>query len=360
MRPRIVVTGLGFALCAGAIAWGVLSDARTAHWEALLAQIESAEDRLPFEGVREAGSGAETVRLRIVSREGRKRVEFLGLRGGVKPLPGPRGPRVPFFGGMPIVFRPGEGPWKKRIKDLDLAVRNYDVVRIGPETVAGRAAEVIELRPRFAGRPGYRVAADLENRFPLCFQVVQGPETIFESRFESIAFPPAGAGKALEEPPRRPGWLRIEREECPREELPRRLGYALWLPSALPPGFEARGSEILRLKVQVPEAAREAMKSFLPIGLPRVDVPVAHVHYTDGLAAFSVVECPAGSELWKFLKNFVPSDGPATSGGRVVVRKFADRRGSAFLLELGGTVVVVAGNVSAGEIERIIPTFERR
>jgi hypothetical protein len=360
MKPKVAVTGLSFALCAGAIAWGVLSDARTTHLEAYLAEIEGAEDAVPYEGVREMGSGAETVKLRISSRGGQRRIEFLGFRGGVRPVPGKRAPRVPFFGGLPMVFRPGEGQWKKKIKDFELAVRNYDVIPGGRETVAGRVAEVLELRPRHPGRPGYRVSADLENRFPLRFQVLQDSVTVFETRFESISFHPAFGEKTFDEPARRPGWLRVEREEAPLDQLPRRAGYALWLPTVLPPGFEARGAEFLRLGVEIPEEAREALKSFLPIGLPKMDVPVAHVNYTDGMAVLSVVECPADSELWKFMKKFIPSDGPSTSGGKIVVRKFADRRGSAYLLELEGTVVLVAGNVAAGEIERIIPTFERR
>jgi hypothetical protein len=114
------------------------------------------------------------------------------------------------------------------------------------------------------------------------------------------------------------------------------------------------------VRFEIPESAREAMKSFLPVGLPKVDVPVAHVNYTDGMAVLSVVECPADSELWKFLRRFVPAEGPKQAGGKVVARKFADRRGAAYLMELEGTVVLVAGNVSAEEIEKIIPTFERR
>ena len=116
-----------------------------------------------------------------------------------------------------------------------------------------------------------------------------------------------------------------------------------------------RGAEIFRVRVEIPEG----MKAFLPVGLPKVDVPVVHVNCTDGMAVLSVVECPADSELWKFLSKFVP-DGAKKIDGKVVARKFADRRGAAYLLELEGTVVLVAGNVSAEEIEKIIPTFTRR
>ena len=68
MKPRTAVTALFFALLAGAIGWGVLADARATRLEALLAQIEVAEDTLPYEGVREMGGADGGVRLRIRSR----------------------------------------------------------------------------------------------------------------------------------------------------------------------------------------------------------------------------------------------------------------------------------------------------
>jgi hypothetical protein len=362
MKAKTVVTVLFFAFCAGAIGWGVLADARATRLEALLAQIEAAEDAVPYEGVREMGGADGGVRLRVASQGGHKRVEFLGFRGGSKPAPGlKRLPKVPFFGGgIPMFLRPGEGQWKKRVKDFELAVRNYDVVVGGRETVAGRLAEIVELRARHSGRPSYRVAADLETRFPLSFEVLRGDERVFETRFESITFYPRFAEKAFDEPAPRPSWIKVDREEVSREHLSTRAGYGVWLPASLPRGFEPRGAELFRVRVEVPENARAAIKTFLPFGLPKIDVPVAHVNYTDGMAVFSVVECPADSELWKFLKKFVPSDGPSMSGGKVVARKFSDPRGAAYLMELEGTVVLVAGNVDAAEIEKIIPTFERR
>ena len=362
MKPKSAVTILCFALCAGAIAWGVLSDARSTALEALLARIEAAEDSVPYEGVREMGGPDGGVRLRIAYKEGHKRIDFLGFRGGAPKAPaGARPPRVPFFGGgIPAFLRPGEGQWKKRVKDIELAVRNYDVVIAGRETVAGRAADLIELHSRHPGRPDYRIAADVENRFPLRFEVLSAAGTVFETRFESIAFHPKFAEKAFDEPPARPNWIKVDREEIALDRLRERAASPLWLPASLPCGFEARGAELLRVRVELPEKAREAIKNFLPVALPKLDVPVAHVNYTDGMAVFSVVECPAGSELWSFLKKFVPTGGPSTSNGNVVAQKFSDRRGAAYLMELEGTVILIAGNVAAEEIENIIPSFERR
>lgn len=359
--PRAAVTVLFFALCAGAIGWGVLADARTTRLETLLASIEAAEEAVPYEGVREMGSGADAVQLKISSDGTRRRVEFLGFRGATKPAAGPRRPpKVPFFGGIPLFLRPGEGQWKRKFKDFELAVRNYDVVVAGRETVAGREADVLELRARHPGRPSYRVASDVENRFPLAFRVVDGTQTVFETRFLSIAYRPKSAEKTFEEPAPRPQWIHVDREEASVDRIAKTAGYGIWLPSSLPRGFERKGSELFRVRVEIPEGAREAIKSFLPMGLPRVDRPVVHVNYTDGMAVLSVVECPADSELWTFLKKFVPPEGPAAAAGKVVARKFADPRGSAYLLELDGTVVLLAGNVAAAEMEKIIPTFERR
>ena len=64
MRRAAVVVPV-FALLSGAIAWGVLTDARAARLEAILEQIEAAETRASYAGVREIRA-AETVRLKAI------------------------------------------------------------------------------------------------------------------------------------------------------------------------------------------------------------------------------------------------------------------------------------------------------
>lgn len=364
IKPRSAVTVVFFALCAGAIAWGVFADARTTRLEALLGEIRHAEGGPPGEisylGIRDVGGPDGSVQLKVWSSGGTQGTEFVGFRGGSRPsTSAKRPPRIPFFGGIPNFLRPGEGEWKRRIKDADLTVRNYDITLEGRETIAGRPADLIRLQSRHPGRPSYRIAADVENRFPLGFQVLQDGATVFESKFQSITFRPDFAGRIPEPTPPRANWIKVERREVPVSQLASEAGYGIWRPASLPGGFELRGAEIVRVRVDVPEGAREALKAFIPGGLLRLDLPVVHVNYTDGMAVLSVVECAADSELWKFLSKFVPG-GAGPSDGKVVARKFADRRGAAYLLELEGTVVLVAGNVSADEIEKIIPTFERR
>jgi len=344
-----------FLLTAGAIAWGVLSEAREAKLQTFLSSIEAAEEEIPYVGTRILG-GAERVKLRIWSRDGRKQVDFLGFEGTAKPVhraPGSRpGPALPMF------LRPGHDQWKRKIKDVALAVRNYDVVVTGRDTVAGRACEIIEVRARHPGRPSYRVAADLENRFPLRFEVLSGAKPIFETWFSEIEYRPAFPEHTFTER-FRPNWLKVTQEEVPVDHIGDAAGFTVLRPAALPAGFELRGSEILHLRVEIAKELRETVRPFLPFPVPDMDATVAQFTYTDGLAAVALVECSASSDLWQRLKKFVPApSGPA--GDSVVARKFSDRGGTAYLLEHEGTVVLAAGNIAAEDIESMIRTLERR
>src|SRR5207247_549650 len=102
-----------FTLAAGAIAWGVLSDAREARLQRSLTSIESAEERIPYAGTRVMGED-EAVKLRVWSQDGHKRVEFLGFQ---RPPPKSSVPRLPFAGNVPLFLRPGHDQWKKKVKD---------------------------------------------------------------------------------------------------------------------------------------------------------------------------------------------------------------------------------------------------
>ena len=359
MKARIPVLVLSFGLVAGAIAWGVFVDARDTRLQQLLSDIESAEDRIPHEGVRLLKS-AETVAFRVASRDGHKRVEFLGVRDGVKRPRPSKAHRIPFFGSVPVFLRPGHDQWKRRVKDFDLAVRNYEVAVTGRDVVAGRAADVVDVRARHPGRSSYRFWADVENRFPLAFQVLAEGAPVFETRFEEIVFHPRFPDRAFDETTR-PGWIRVTREVVSPERLGERAGFGVWAPARLPRGFERRGAEVIRVRLELPDSVREAVKGFFPGGVPNFDVAVAHLNYTDGMAVLSVVQIPSDSDFWGFIKRFLPAQ--AKANGDVVAQKFADRRGAAYLLELEGTVVLAAGNVQPEQdpgFEAMIRSFERR
>jgi hypothetical protein len=360
VKAKLSVCVALFLMTAGAIAWGVLTDAREARYQTLLTSIEAAEERIPYQGTRIVG-GAETVKLRILSRgDGHKRVDFLGVEGQKAPAARST-PRLPFGGMLPTFLRPGHDQWKRKVKDAALAVRNYAITFPGRDIVAGRDCEIIDVRSRHEGRPSYRVAVDVENRFPLRYEVFSRGQLLFETHFAEIQYHlPLPAG-TLEEK-RRPNWLNVSQEEVAAERMTEAAGFPVLRPNYLPRGFELRGSELIRVKAELSKELRETIKPFLPFSMPKLETSVAHFTYTDGLAAVAVVEISASTELWRHLKTFVPSIGSAatTPDGKVVARKFSDRGGAAYLLETAGTVVLVAGNVDSNEIESMIRTLERR
>jgi negative regulator of sigma E activity len=358
MKVKVPVSIAAFLLTTGAIAWGVLTDVRETRLQRLLTTIEAAEETIPYVGTRHM-VGAETVKLRVWSSDGHKRVDFLGLEGASKKAPRTAGPRLGWSGGVPLFLRPGRDQWKKKIKDPILAVRNYDIVVTGRQTVAGRECEVIEVNARHEGRPSYRVLADAANRFPLRYEVISQGQTVFETHFAEIQYHPAIPADTFDTRKRR-DWLNVSQEEVPAERMADAAGFTVLRPSYLPRGFELRGSELIRVKAELSKELQGTLRPFLPFPLPKLDAAVAHFTYTDGIAAVAVVECSASSELWQHLKKWIPGTATVPAGDKVVARKFSDRGGSAYLLEVGGTVVLAAGNVAPDEIESMIRTLERR
>lgn len=358
MKTRILAAATIFALGAGAIAYGVLADARTARLQALLSEIETAEERVPHSGTRVLQGTDWSVTLRVAAEGGRSRVELVELSGGKKPAARKAlAARVPFLANFPEFLKPAHGQWGRKIKDYGLALRNYEIEPAGRVVVAGREADLLEVRARHGGRPGYRVAADAANRFPLRFEVVSEGRRVFSAEFREIEYAaevPAGSSA-----PRKPSWLKVGRDEVPFHEVPARVDYGIWAPARLPAGFELRRSALVRVEVDLPEEIRRGMER-LPFAIPRLDARVAHFDYTDGIAVLSVVECPAKSELWKLVRGFLGAGAKEGPGSPVVVRRFADAGGSAFFLEIEDTAILAAGNVAAREIEEMIRTLKRR
>jgi hypothetical protein len=359
MKTRVAVCVATFVLTAGAIAWGVLTDAREARLQVMLTSIEAAEREIPYVGTRLMG-GPETVKLRIWSRAGEKRVDFLGITGATaKKATRTSAPRFPFSGAVPAFLRPGRDQWKRKIKDPVLAVRNYEIVLAGRAVVAGRECDVIEVNARHPGRPSYRVMADIANRFPLRYEVLSKGQTVFETHFDEILYDPAIPAGTFDSRGR-PDWLSVSQEEVSADRMGGAAGFAVLRPGYLPKGFELRGSELIRVRAELSKHLQETLKPFLPFALPKLDASVAHFTYTDGIAAVAIVECSASSGLWQHLKKWIPGTATVAAGDQVFTRKFSDRAGSAYLLEVDGTVVLAAGNVDSDEIESMIRTLERR
>lgn len=347
-----------FLLTAGAISWGVLSDARETELQRLLTSVEAAEQEVPYVGTRLMG-GAETVKLKILSRDGRKRIDFLGVERSSRPLSRNSTIRLPFGGGLPMVLRPGQDQWKRKVKDAALAVRNYDIAITGRRAVAGRECDVIEIQARHPGRPSYRVMADVANRFPLQYEVLSQGHRIFETHFTEIQFnPQVQIGVSGDR--RHPNWLKVSQEQVPPERMSETAGFTVLRPTTLPEGFQVRGSELIHVSAEISRKLRESLAPLLPFPLPKIDADVVQFTYTDGLAVVAVVECSATSNLWQSLKKFIPGTATRLAGDRVVARKFSDRGGTAYLLEVEGTVILVAGTLASDEIESMIGTLERR
>jgi len=363
MKFRAAVWVSVFVLTAGAISWGVLTDARETRLQQFLTSIEAAEREIPYVGTRLMG-GPETVKLRVWSRGGEKRVDFLGITNAPK-----KTARLPFSGGVPMFLRPGRDQWKRKIKDPVLAVRNYDVAVTGHAVVAGRECEVIEVHARHPGRPSYRVLADVANRFPLRYEVLSKGQLVFETHFDEIQYDPTIPAGTFDTR-KRPDWLSVSQEEVPINRMADAAGFTVLQPGYLPRGFALRGSELIHVRAELSKELQGTLKPFLPFALPKIDASVAHFTYTDGIAAVAIVQCSASSELWQHLKKWIPGSSPvmsgdpasaeASAGKQVLARKFSDRGGSAYLLEVDGTVVLAAGNVDSAEIESMIRTLERR
>ena len=203
MKSRSIFTVLTFSLVAGAIAYGVLEDAREARLTALVAEVVEAERTLAYDGTREMMKGRGTVVLRVWGQGERTGVDFVRSDGFSRSSSSSRRRhgrhrRGPYFGQFPTFLKPGHGKWKQRIKDPGLVVRNYEILSEGRETVAGRAADVFLLEPRHKGRATYRVWVDAENRFLLGFQVRRDDRAVFETRLRIVfARPPCRLPRAL-------------------------------------------------------------------------------------------------------------------------------------------------------------------
>jgi hypothetical protein len=356
---RVVLSCAAFLAAGGAIAWGVWTDAREARLAELLRRTDAAETALSYRGVKRIGAGEDPLRLRYASSGGERRVEFLG---GAPRFPGRAG-RAPALEGLSFFLRPEPGPGRRTERDRQLTLRNYELKAAGVGRIAGRDAEFWELHPRHEGRPSYRLGIDAERRLSLSFEMRRDGASVFSTSFEEIEFDAPSAAEPVAGPGpgrRGPKWLKVDREASTPERLSEAAGFPVWRPAWLPPGFEPRGAEVIRLRPDLSPELREAVARLSHLPLPETGTTLVKATYTDGLAFLAYIQVPAASELWGFVKRFVPAGSPEGPGGRLVARKFPDRGGAAYLLELEGSVLFVAGNAAPVEMETMIRTFERR
>jgi hypothetical protein len=357
VRLRVPLLILGFGLLAGPIAAALLADARVARTQRLIAEIQAAEAGLTFNGVRTLTSYEKDVPITTVLRVAgappdRRAVELVGVEGS------PAAPKGRPQGMNPLTFlvqiqaalaAPGVGrqPGRQdRFGDPALVARNYVLGSLGRDTVAGRAADGFELVPRHAGRARFRLWADAENRFLLRFQVWIDGALSLETSHRSIAFGSAGSadfrGHAA---PRWTSMVGLQRDRLQgSDELPVAVKFRAFVARELPDGFVLREMEVVRVTVPGIKAPFEAM----------------HAAYTDGMATVLLLEFDANNKLWKQMQAWMagmgeaPSPAPAAKKGEIVAERLSGRSGSAIRMTVEGTEVVVAGQVPADELERMV------
>ncbi|MBI2901609.1 MAG: hypothetical protein HYY17_15605 [Planctomycetes bacterium] len=305
-------------LCGSAAATGLAVAAkvrRDAARNTLVAMV-AAEENGTYTAevrVRERREGQEREhRFRVVRAGGRTSIDSVGepkeRRGGTDhrrrgggPMMGPSRSRVP-------------------ITDVDLVLQNYHVAVEGDESVAGRAARRIAVRPKFPGRPSCTLWIDRERSLLLKYETQDRTVETLSLSFEAKA-------------PERKGWSRShERREVSLADLPGAVGFPVAVPTWLPKGFRFHRATVSR---------RESVESL-------------QLLYTDGLAVVSVLENPEGSE-WGRSWNWLKRKDDACRAGRI------SREGRTMLtVSLEGVVVTVAGSIPEKELVDLLGSMELR
>lgn len=348
-KLRMVLVPLAFTAITGPIAWGLLGDAATARDRALLDEIQRAEETAAFTGVRtitvDHPDGAVTTVLRVLGSAGERHVEFVEARlpSGEIRRPDDKSKRAapgPFswLGRLRgIASGRGHGGRMSRFSQSAAILENYQLLRQGRETIAGRAADRFELHPRFAGRAAYRLWADAATRLLLRFQVLAaGGGVACDISHESVSFRPVSLP-----PPAKPGPgelpIRIERQALSREDL-RGLGFQAWLPDRRPAGFELRSTELVQVK-----------------GL--FEAEGVQAWYSDGMASIVLVEFRADNPFWQRLRPLIP--GLGNPGDSFVARRLTHPGGTLINVTLEGTEVFAAGQVGGDELEAMVRSLKK-
>ena len=128
----------------------------------------------------------------------------------------------------------------------------------------------------------------------------------------------------------KPRWGSITQEKISFQENPT-FGFPVWIPQIVPPGFSL--TDAIRMKIKSG-----------PIHLE-----VVYCVYSDGIALFSLLQFSSENPLWKMMKTFIPE---SKEGKGIFTRKISLGIGSVFILEMNGTVVILAGNVWSEALQK--------
>ncbi len=148
-----------------------------------------------------------------------------------------------------IIERPAPEADEERLtRDvLPHILSSYNVSFGGMEAVAGRAARVINVEGKFAGRPSLRIWVDRDRRLILRFERYKADGTLQEtSAFLNIQYDPTFAQDLFTVPA--PQGTQVRQQGRPRslslDEIARRVGFTPQVPSRLPSGFHLTHSVV--------------------------------------------------------------------------------------------------------------------
>ncbi len=154
-----------------------------------------------------------------------------------------------------IIERPAPQADEERLtRDvLPRILSSYNVSFGGMEAVAGRAARVINVEGKVAGRPSLRIWVDRERRLILRFERYKPDGTLQEtSAFLSIQYDPTFAHDLFTLPA--PQGTHVQQQGRPRslslDEIARRVGFTPQLPSHVPSGFQLTRSVVREIQGQ--------------------------------------------------------------------------------------------------------------
>lgn len=193
--------------------------------------------------------------------------------------------------------------------------RWYEFREAGAGRKLGRAAKVIEVRPRDEHRYGHRLWLDELTAMPLKIQLLDhAGEAVEQIQFVSMVVPAEISDARLQPAVEVEGFTWYERERLPAADAATAPDVS-WTLAEPPPGFELNESRVRTL--------------------PGSDHPVEHLVYSDGVASVSVFVEPA------------EASNEELSG--------LSRLGAAhaFTITRNGQQITAVGEVPPGTVERI-------
>jgi outer membrane lipoprotein-sorting protein len=177
----------------------------------------------------------------------------------------------------PHLPKPPIGPDRPR-EDMELMLRNYSVEISEGERIAGRNTYLLEITPKYEGRPSKRIWSDAKKGIPLRMEHYNSEGKLASLIvYTEISFPPR-IDERLFVPPeevlkgRKGRFGPPEGGELSLEELKRRISFPIIVPGYIPAGFEFQNARLIRYQ------RRE----------------IAHLRYTDGLVLLSLFETRGG------------------------------------------------------------------